>query len=171
MKKILVIFFILAIISTSPAYGHKLISHDDSHTDFDSALQIPDHKISWAIYENLGANEAKFYSFDAKQGDSFYASIIVPKIIGLEEYSPTLVLMDSTTFENNDDSFESKLNAEKFLYEGKFPGNEFYEPFGQVTYWDRQEVRTEIPADGKYFIVVMDEKKSKRKIQSGDWND
>ena len=158
MKKIIIIFFILVIVSASPAYGHKLISHDDSHTDFDSALQIPDHKISWAIYENLGANEAKFYSFDAKQGDSFYASIIVPKIIGLEEYSPTLVLMDSTTFENNNDSFESKLNAEKFLYEGKFPGNEFYEPFGQVTYWDRQEVRTEIPADGKYFIVVMDEK-------------
>ena len=151
-------FFILVIVSASPAYGHKLISHDDTNRDFESALQIPDHKISWAIYENLGANEARFYSFDAKQGDSFYASIIVPKIQGLEEYSPTLVLMDSTTFESNNASFESKLNVEKFLYEGKFPGNEFYEPFGQVTYWDRQEVRTEIPADGKYLIVVMDEK-------------
>ena len=158
MKKIIIMFFILVIVSASPAYGHKLISHDDTHRDFESALQIPDHKISWAIYENLGVNEAKFYSFDAKQGDSFYASIIVPKIQGLEEYSPTLVLMDSTAFESNNASFESKLNAEKFLYEGKFPGNEFYEPFGQVTYWDRQEVRTEIPADGEYLIVVMDEK-------------
>ena len=163
MKKIIIIFFILTIVSASPAYGHKLISHDDTHTDFDSALQIPDHKISWAIYEDLGTNEAKFYSFDAKQGDSFYASIIVPKIQGLEEYSPTLVLMDSTTFESNNASFESKLNAEKFLYEGKFPGNEFYEPFGQVTYWDRQEVRTEIPADGQYLIVVMDEKNQEGK--------
>ena len=158
MKKIIIIFFILAIVSASPAYGHKLISHDDTHTSFDLALQIPDHKISWAIYENLGANEAKFYSFDARQGDSFYASIIIPKISGLEEYSPTLVLMDGTAFENSNASFESQLNTEKFLYEGKFPGNEFYEPFGQVTYWDRQEVRTEIPADGKYFIIVMDEK-------------
>ena len=158
MKKIIIMFFILVIVSASPAYGHKLISHDDTHRDFESALQIPDHRISWAIYENLGANEAKFYSFDAKQGDSFYASVIVPKIQGLEEYSPTLVLMDSTAFESNNASFESKLNAEKFLYEGKFPGNEFYEPFGQVTYWDRQEVRTEIPADGEYLIVVMDEK-------------
>ena len=158
MKKIIIMFFILVIVSASPAYGHKLISHDDTHRDFESALQIPDHKISWAIYENLGVNEAKFYSFDAKQGDSFYASIIVPKIQGLEEYSPTLVLMDSTAFESNNASFESKLNAEKFLYEGKFPGNEFYEPFGQMTYWDRQEVRTEIPADGEYLIVVMDEK-------------
>jgi len=158
MKKIIIVLFIFAIVSTSPAYGHKLITHDDTHRNFDSALQIPDHKISWAIYENLGTNEAKFYSFDAKQGDSFYASIVIPKINGLERYSPTLVLMDATAFEKSNATFENQLNTEKFLYEGKFPGNEFYEPFGQVTYWERQEVRTEIPVDGEYFIVVMDEK-------------
>ncbi|MDH3856153.1 MAG: hypothetical protein OES27_08545 [Nitrosopumilus sp.] len=163
MKKIIIMFFILVIVSTNPAYGHKLISHDDTHRDFDSALQIPDHKISWAIYENLGINEAKFYSFDAKQGDSFYASIVIPKISGLEEYSPSFVLMDATVFENDSTSFENQLNTEKFLYEGNFPGNEFYEPFGQVTYWERQEVRTQIPSDGKYFIVVMDEKNQEGK--------
>jgi hypothetical protein len=163
VKKILTVFFILVIVSTSPVYGHKLISHDDTHTSFDSALQIPDHKISWAIYENLGTNEAKFYSFDAKKEDSFYASIVVPKINGLEEYSPSFVLMNSAIFENKYDLFESQLNTEKFLYEGEFPGNEFYEPFGQVTYWERQEIRTQIPADGKYFIVVMDEKNQKGK--------
>ena len=54
MNKIIILLFLITIISTSPAYGHKLISHDDSHRDFDSALVIPDHKISWAIYENLG---------------------------------------------------------------------------------------------------------------------
>lgn len=163
MNKMIIMFFILVIVSTSPAYGHKLISHDDTHRDFDSALQIPDHKISWAIYENLGTNEAKFYSFDAKQGDSFYASIVIPKITGLEEYSPSFVLMDATVFENDSTSLENQLNTEKFLYEGNFPGNEFYEPFGQVTYWERQEVRTQIPSDGKYFIVVMDEKNQEGK--------
>jgi hypothetical protein len=163
MNKMIIMFFILVIVSTSPAYGHKLISHDDTHRDFDSALQIPDHKISWAIYENLGTNEAKFYSFDAKQGDSFYASIVIPKITGLEEYSPSFVLMDAAVFENDSTSLENQLNTEKFLYEGNFPGNEFYEPFGQVTYWERQEVRTQIPSDGKYFIVVMDEKNQEGK--------
>ena len=60
MKKIILVIFALALISTNYASAHKLISHDDSHRDFDSALVIPDHKISWAIYENLGVNEAKF---------------------------------------------------------------------------------------------------------------
>jgi len=148
LKKI--VFFgisLLIIVSINPAFGHKLIPHDDSHRDFDTALQIPDHKISWAIYENLGTNEAKFYTFDAKQGDPFYASIVIPKIEGLENYSPTLVLMK-----------EDNSNIQKIIYEKGFPGNEFYEPFGQVTYWERQELKAEIPDNGKYFIIVTDEK-------------
>ena len=158
MKKVFVLVIVLTFLISNPAYGHKLITHDDTHRSFDKALEIPDHKISWAIYENLGADEAKFYSFEAKKGDSFYASIVIPKINGLEEYSPTLVLVDPRLFEDTYNSLKSQQATEKFPYEGKYPGKEFYEPFGQVTYWERQEVRTEIPADGQYFIVVTDEK-------------
>ena len=151
MKKIYFVIFLLVLASTNQAFAHKLISHDDSHRDYESALVIPDHKISWAIYENLGTNEAKYYMFDAKKGDSFYASIVIPKIPGLEFYAPTINFIEP----NND---ESKFSVEKFLYEGDYPGNEFYEPFGQVTYWERQEINLEIPYDGKYFLVVADEK-------------
>jgi len=147
LKKLYIIIFLLVLVSTNQAFGHKLISHDDNHRNFDSSLVIPDHKISWAIYENLGTNEAKFYTFEAKKGDSFYASIVIPKIQGLENYAPTLVLVG-----------EDNFIMEKIIYENGFPGNEFYEPFGQVTYWERQELRTEIPQDGIYFIVVTDEK-------------
>jgi hypothetical protein len=142
----------------SPAYGHKLISHDDSHRDFDSALVIPDHKISWAIYENLGVEESKFYTFDAKKGDSFYASIVIPKLEGLEKYSPSLILMNDDLYTGNGPSTNIESSVQKFLYEGDYPGNEFYEPFGQVTYWERQEVNAIIPEDGQYFILVLDEK-------------
>ena len=157
MKKIIILFILMIIISTSPAYGHKLISHDDSHRDFDSALVIPDHKISWAIYDNLGVEETKFYTFDAKKGDSFYASIVIPKLDGLQNYSPSLVLVNDDLF-NGASSADIQSNVQKYLYEGDYPGNEFYEPFGQVTYWERQEVTTIIPEDGQYFILVLDEK-------------
>ena len=163
MKKIMFLVFLFVIVSVSPVYGHKLIDHDDAHTSYDSALLIPDHKISWAIYENLGVNEAKFYSFQAQKGDLFYASIAVPKISGLEDYSPSFVLVSPSISDIDSKSVETISNTEKFLYEGTFPGNEFYEPFGQVTYWERQEIRTEIPSDGTYFIVVMDEKNQKGK--------
>ena len=158
MKLILVLVIALSIMATSPAYGHKLISHDDSHRSFDQALSIPDHKISWAIYENLGVNEAKYYSFEAKKGDSFYASIVIPKIQGLEEYAPTIVLVDPRFIQEEMADADSQLATQKYPYEGEYPGKEFYEPFGQVTYWERQEIRTEIPVDGKYYIIVMDER-------------
>ena len=158
MNKIIILLFLVTIISTSPAYGHKLISHDDSHRDFDSALVIPDHKISWAIYENLGPSETKFYVFDAKEGDSFYASIVIPKLEGLENYSPSIILMNDEMFNSENIPSNIESNIQKFLYEGDYPGNEFYEPFGQVTYWERQEVKTTIPEDGQYFILVLDEK-------------
>ena len=164
MKKI--IFFLillLVIVSVNPAYGHKLISHDNSHKSFETALNIPDHKVSWAIYENLDVNEAKFYTFDGKQGDSFYAGIVVPKIQGLENYSPSLTIMNSDISRDMEKSFLIDWRSEKFLYEGDFPGLEFYEPFGQVTYWERQEAKLELPFDGKYFIVVNDEKNQKGK--------
>ena len=158
MKKLFLLVFVLIIISMSPAYGHKLISHDDTHRNFDSALVIPDHKISWAIYENLGVEESKFYTFDAKKGDSFYASIVIPKLEGLEKYSPSLILMNDDLYRGDGPSSKIESSVQKFLYEGDFPGNEFYEPFGQVTYWERQEVKTIIPEDGQYFILVLDEK-------------
>jgi hypothetical protein len=158
MKKYFFLVFVLVLVAFPSVYAHKLISHDDSHRDLDSALQIPDHKISWAIYENLGENEAKFYTFYAKQGDSLYTSIVIPKISGLEDYSPTIFLvkpeMNSDGTQNND----SLQNLGRFAYEGNYPGYEFYEPFGQVTYWERQEVSFEIPSDGNYFIIVSDEK-------------
>ena len=159
MKKVIFLFLILIVVSISPfAHAHKLISHDDSHRDYESALVIPDHKISWAIYDNLGVNETKFYTFDAKKGDSFYASIVIPKLDGLQNYSPSLVLVNDDLSNWNTPSSNIQSSIQKFLYEGDYPGNEFYEPFGQVTYWERQEVKTIIPEDGQYFILVLDEK-------------
>ncbi len=157
MKKIIALLFVIAVMSSSPAYGHKLITHDDTHRSLEDALEISDHKVSWAIYENLGPNEAKFYSFEAKQGDAFYASIVIPKISGLEEYSPTLILINGNYIEK-DTALDSQAVMAKIVYDGEFPGREFYEPFGQVTYWERQEIKTTIPTEGKYFVMVLDEK-------------
>ena len=100
-------------------YGHKLISHDNSHTSIENALNIPDHKISWAIYDDLNANQAKFYSFDAEAGDSFYASIVIPKINELKNYSPTMFLLTPSEYDNDSNQFIQQ----KFLYEGNFPGS------------------------------------------------
>ena len=117
MKKVIFLFLILIVVSISPfAHAHKLISHDDSHRDYESALVIPDHKISWAIYDNLGINESKFYTFDAKQGDSFYASIVIPKLEGLENYSPSIILMNDDLFTGKSQSSDIQSNIQKYNF-------------------------------------------------------
>ena len=158
MIRILILLTALIIVSFNPVYGHKLITHEGTNLSFDTALKIPDHKISWAIYEDLKSDESKFYSFEAKKGDSFYASIVIPKIEGLEGYSPTILLTNLSTVKGDEISSTSQTYIQKVSYEGNYPGMEFYEPFGQVTYWERQEIKTTIPEDGIYFIIVMDEK-------------
>ena len=158
MKYVLFFLLILCVLSVNNVYGHKLISHDNSHTDIENALKIPDHEVSWAIYDDLNVNQAKFYSFDAKAGDPFYASIVIPKINELKNYSPTMILLSP-----DHNNLENPFIQKKFLYEGNFPGREFYEPFGQVTYWERQEVNLILPVSGNYVIVVVDEKNQQGK--------
>lgn len=141
------------------ADAHKLINHQNEHFSFENALDIPDHKISWAIYDELSINQSKYYRFEAKHSDSFYASIVIPKISSLEMYSPTLYLVGKGISDDYQPPFEIPLgySAISFPYRGEFPSKEFYEPFGQVTYWERQEIKLTIPNDGTYYIVVSNE--------------
>jgi hypothetical protein len=151
----------LLIVISPPAYAHKLILTDDANVNYENVLEIPDHKISWAIYENLDAGEAKFYSFNAKKGDSFYASIVIPKLDYLINYKPSIgIFSKSLELENKFEQFSQfnfpdNVNGIMYKYDGPLPSTEFYEPFGQVTYWERQEIDITLPNNGVYYLVVF----------------
>ena len=160
MRKIL---FLFAILLTFPifdfAFGHKPIQSDGTNVIFENALQIPDHKISWAIYEQLEPSQTKFYKFDAKEGDSFYASIVIPKLDRFENYKPGLALIGEGFDINSIHRIDAELPPGGIIvynYDGQIPSTEFYEPFTQTNYWERQEIRITIPADGVYYIAVYD---------------
>lgn len=63
---------------------------------------IPNHTISWAVYEHLGGeadNEARFYKFNNSQiNSSFYAQIVVPKIDQFANYTPSLMLLEPKSY-------------------------------------------------------------------------
>jgi len=67
MKKILILWIALTIVITNPVYGHKLITHDGTNKSFDTALEIPNHKISWAIYEDLEKDDLNFMPLRPKK--------------------------------------------------------------------------------------------------------
>ena len=158
------------------AFGHKLIPTDGTNIDYESALNIPDPVISWAMYEELEDN-ALFYKFDAKKDDRLFSSIVIPKLDNLENFTPSLVLIGPSTFldlvdelkvmdvdKNFDYPIPDGYDAYVFDYNGSIPSKEFYEPFGQVTYWERQEIDLEIEAPGTYYMAVFDKNGSTGKL-------
>ena len=156
------------MILPASAFAHKLIPTDGSNNDIVSALEIPDPIVSWAMYEEL-SNNVLYYKFDAKKGDKLSASIVIPKLDGLEDFSPSLVFI-APSFTINLISELKVLDSTKsfpfpipdgydaivFDYNGKLPSKESYEPFGQITYWERQEIDLVVPVDGTYYLAVYD---------------
>ena len=169
-KKIPVLIMVIGILLLIPstAFGHKLIPTNGSNDSLENGLMISDHMISWAVYEELNGNEL-YYTFDGKKGDMFFASIVIPKIETLKNFSPSLAfigyeshleLIQGYEIDNSNKNFPYTLpegfDAYVFDYSGSFPSKEFYEPFGQITYWERQEITFDLPADGTYHLSVFD---------------
>ncbi len=176
MKKIIIIGLFCLLMIPASAFGHKLIPTDGTNTDYESALEIPDPVISWAMYEEL-ENKALFYKFDAKKDDRLYSSIVIPKLDHLENFSPSLVLIGPSTFldlvdelkvmdtdKNFDYTIPDGYDAYVFDYDGPIPSKEFYEPFGQITYWERQEIDLQLEAPGTYYMAVFDKEGSSGKL-------
>ena len=168
MRKIMFIGFFCLLMLPASAFGHKLIPTDGTNIDYESALEIPNPVVSWAMYEEL-ENTALFYKFEAKKNDRLYSSIVIPKLDHLEGFTPSLVLIGPSTFLelidnlkvlDTDKNFNYYIpegyDAYVFDYNGPIPSKEFYEPFGQITYWERQEIDLEIEAPGTYYLAVFD---------------
>ena len=159
MKLSGIVILSILVLSSNLAWAHKPIQSDGTNTDFKNALRIPDHKISWAIYEELEPSQTKFYIFDAKKGDSLYASIVIPKIEKYENYKPELSIIGERIEANFSHSIKQSIpqgGIISYRFDGEIPTQEFYEPFTQTSYWERQEIRITIPADGEYYLAVSD---------------
>ena len=176
MQKIIFIGLFCLLMLPASAFGHKLIPTDGTNIDYESALEIPNPIISWAMYEEL-EDTALFYKFEAKKDDRLYSSIVIPKLDHLEGFTPSLVLIGPATFlelvddlkvldvdKNFDYYIPEGYNAYVFDYNGPIPSKEFYEPFGQITYWERQEIDLEIEAPGTYYLAVFDKTGSNGKL-------
>jgi len=170
MKRLILMTLLLYCIMILPAsaFAHKLIPTDGSNNDIVSALEIPDPIVSWAMYEEL-SNNVLYYKFDAKKGDKLFTSIVIPKLDGLEDFSPSLAfiapsftinLITELKVLDSTKSFPFPIpdgyDAIVFDYNGVLPSKESYEPFGQITYWERQEVNFLIPVDATYYLAVYD---------------
>lgn len=177
MKENVAIMIMLILFTSSfqMANGHKPLKVVDSNNDFSTAKEIPNHKISWGIYEELsGSNDIHYYKFAADEGERLYAQISIPKLEKFSAFAPSIALVGSDLTSGNLEvgysvreyahdigelPFEIPpgMRAMVVDYNGPIPSSEFYEPFTQTSYWERQEiVINSLPSDGTYYLVVFD---------------
>lgn len=177
MKETITIMIMLVLLTSSfeMANGHKPLKVVDSNNDFSTAKEIPNHKISWGIYEELsGSNDVHYYKFAADEGDRLYAQISIPKLEKFSTFVPSIALVGSNVTAGN---LEAGYSVREYAhdigdlpfaippgmraivvdYNGQIPSNEFYESFTQTSYWERQEiVINSLPSVGTYYLVVFD---------------
>jgi hypothetical protein len=148
--------------------AHKLLSNSDNiNNKFTSALTIPNHTVSWAVYQNLDDEndiDARFYKFNNYQtNSSFYAQIVIPKIDQFVNFTPSLVLLepkpDVVIDKDNNSTFPFGVPTNYQImtnqnYNGILPSSTIYEPFTQTSYWERQEINVNLTKLGTYYIVV-----------------
>jgi hypothetical protein len=53
-------------------------------------------------------------------------------------------------------------------YDGALPSHVSYEPFTQTSYWERQEIRTQLQNTGTYYVVVSNDNGSNNSLTNGD---
>jgi hypothetical protein len=100
MKESIVVIIIVLVLFTSSfqmSNGHKPLKVVYSNNELTTATDIPNHKISWGIYEELsGSNNLDYYKFAAaEQGDRLYAQISVPKLEKFSKFAPSIALVGS----------------------------------------------------------------------------
>jgi hypothetical protein len=169
------------MFSFSVAHAHKPLEVESDNNSISDAVKIPDHKISWAIYQEIhNTGEVDYYSFDTKKDEELYVEMAIPKLTELESFTPSvaligrdissellkqhssnisLVAINSNSYNNNVPALQVPANASIIVgnYNGTIPSAEFYEPFTQTSYWERQKlIVNKLPSTGTYFLAVFD---------------
>ena len=166
-KTVIFLTAVFLFFNADTAFAHQLIFSDGKNTSLENSLYIPDSQISWAMYGEL-ENNVLFYKFEANQKEPLYVSLVIPMLEGLENFSPSLAIitqhqnigtLSSHTGEKNTSvpfALPDGYQAIVFDYDSKTTANVFYEPFTQVNYWERQEVRIDSINPGTYYLAVFD---------------
>jgi hypothetical protein len=147
---------ILLALSVSPALAHQPFFEEEDITA-EKPWLVAKPTVSTAIYATLDSRtDVDYFAFDGKKGQTILLSIVIPQIAGQEIFAPTMALMGPGLGSTSVPAKVVKpVDAGAYLLPALTgPAKTFYEPFGRKSYWERQEERVTLPADGRYTVAV-----------------
>jgi hypothetical protein len=158
MKKRTVAGLVLLLLALSvvPASAHRPYFEEADITPA-KPWQVDDPTISTAVYATLDVPEdVDYYAFDGRKGQAILISMTIPQIAGQELFAPEMALLGpGLTAGELPARVENAAGAGTLSIPALAgPAKTFYEPFSRTSYWERQEQRVTLPADGRYVVAV-----------------
>lgn len=149
---------LLLALAPQRAEAHQPYFEGDDWTPA-TAYRVADPTVSTALYATLDSRtDVDYVVFTGKAGQRILLGITIPQIDGQEEFAPTIALMGpGLSAAVLPDRVETPDGAGSvILAPAPGPATEFFEPFSRTRYWERQEDRITLPADGEYRVAVWD---------------
>ena len=158
MKKRTVAGLVLLLLALSavPASAHRPYFEETDITA-DKPWFVSDPTISTAIYATLDTrSDVDYYAFDGRKGQRILLSLTIPQIAGQEQFAPEMALLGPGL---GAASLPARVvnatgSGVQLVPALKGEAKSFYEPFSRTSYWERQEERVALPADGRYVVAV-----------------
>jgi hypothetical protein len=145
-----------AAVLAFPVLAHQPYFEEDDITP-DEPWAITDPTVSTAVYATLETpSDVDYYAFKGEAGDGILLAMTIPQIDGQDDFAPTMALFGPGLKGTDVPSRVVRPASEGGLLLSPPPGPapEFFEPFSQTSYWERQEQRVPLPADGEYLVAV-----------------
>jgi hypothetical protein len=152
----LVLALLLVGVSVSSALAHQPYFEKDDIEDGDP-WQIEDPTVSTALYATLDSgSDVDYFSFEGLAREVILLELTIPQIEGQENFAPTMALMgpDLPDADSPDGVTVPEGAGALVIEPPPGPAPTFYEPFSRTSYWERQEQRVTLPADGRYVVAV-----------------
>jgi hypothetical protein len=160
MKRLMIVLAVLALslsfVTVVPALAHRPYFEEEDIGP-NAPWQVDDPTISTAIYATLeSATDVDYFTFQGQAGQVILLALTIPQIEGQADFAPTMALMGPSLPEADLPSRVVRPDGAGALEIAPEPGPAptFFEPFSRTSYWDRQEERVTIPADGRYVVAV-----------------
>jgi hypothetical protein len=156
----LVLALTIAAAVAAPASAHQPY-FEEKDLKPDAPWLVNDPTISTALYATLESRtDVDYFAFEGRAGQSILLEMTIPQIEGQDEFSPTMALLGPGLPTDSPGTDLPRRVARPddtgaLLFPAiPGPAPEFFEPFSRTSYWERQEERVTLPADGRYVVAV-----------------
>jgi glycerol-3-phosphate acyltransferase PlsY len=146
----------LIVVAAAPALAHRPYFEEEDIGP-DEPWPVDDPTISTAVYATLeSATDVDYFTFEGQAGQVILLALTIPQIEGQDDFAPTLALMGPGLPKADLPGHVIRPEDTGALEIAPPPGPAptFFEPFSRTSYWDRQEERVTLPADGRYVVAV-----------------